>query len=406
MYKSEFKVLQGGLSSDIKNAPKSFVSAYVTDTRLMGVLAVYARWRVGEEYALPELHQFFYIDCEEAGLETYRFFRGEFGNEAALAEQSLVGGLGANKIPLSERELRLLMTHWRDFNLKRGLPLPADSTQYDFLFNTRPVTVKQMSALMNKICCPITGDYQAVNYFLMRCFGRDYEAAAFLTDSRRGEDGRLQEDFPLDIYDSYVKATFCRNVIDIDCSYADGGVAYLCESLVEMNGKHDILVSKVVVRNLKVIGFEHCSGYGISSVEAAMILKKPELTNVFEVSLSPEALEENIGEFIVGLNTVMTLHSNGRMFMAFKKTNDHVNEKVFMLSNDVRGVYYLTNYGQLIVMAYNNRDLAMLTERLATSPIAPYLVYSGAYEFLEPVLYEFINSGYEDFDDFIDMNTE
>ena len=64
MYKSEFKVLQGGLSSDTSQLKKTFISAYVTDTRLMGVLAVYARWAVGDDLAMPELHQFFYIDCE------------------------------------------------------------------------------------------------------------------------------------------------------------------------------------------------------------------------------------------------------------------------------------------------------------------------------------------------------
>lgn len=406
MYKSEFKVLQGGLSSDTSQLKKTFISAYVTDTRLMGVLAVYARWAVGDDLTMPELHQFFYIDCEEAGLETYRSFRGDFGPEAAMAEQSLVGGLGASRIPLSEREFKGLLTHWMNFNRKRELPLPDGFPQYSFVFNNRPPGAKELASLMSKICCPITEDYQVVNYFLMRCFGRDYGAAAFLTDSHSGDDGRLREDFPLDIYDGYVKATFCRNVIDLHLRYADGAVAYLCESLVEMKGKYDILVSKVVVKNLKIIGFEHCSGYSISAVESAMILKKPELTNVFEINLSEEEIEENLGEFIVGLNTVMTRHSNGRMFMAFKKTNDHVGERVFMLSNDVRGVYYLTDFGQLIVMSYNEKDLGMLTSRLADSPLAPYLLYSSGYEFLEPVLFEFVNSGLPDFDDFVEMNTE
>lgn len=406
MYKADFKVIQGGLSSDISSYSKHFVSAYVTDTRLMGVLAVYAHWHVGDEYPAPDLHQFFYIDCEEAGLETYRSFRGDFGKEAQLAEQALVGGLGARKVPLTERQLRLLMTRWRDFNKRRGLPLPKGLEQYGFIFSNRKASNAAVIRLMEKICCPIESDYQAVNYFLMRCFGRDYEAAAFLTCSHSGEDGRLQEDFPLDIYDSYVKATFCRNVIDVDRRYGDGATAYLCESLIEMKGKHEILVSKVVVKDLKVIGFEHCSGYSISSVEAAMILKKPELTNVYEIMLEEEALEENLGEFIVGLNTVMTRHSNGRMFMAFKSTNDHVNERVFMLSNDVRGVYYLTDFGQLIVMAYNREDLNRLVSRLSQSPLAPYLIPSSGYEFLEPVLFEFVNSGFEDFDDFVDMNTE
>ena len=152
MYKSEFKVLQGGLSSDTSQLKKTFISAYVTDTRLMGVLAVYAHWAVGDDLAMPELHQFFYIDCEEAGLETYRSFRGDFGPEAAMAEQSLVGGLGASRIPLSEREFKGLLTHWMNFNRKRELPLPDGFPQYSFVFNNRPPGAKELASLMSKIC--------------------------------------------------------------------------------------------------------------------------------------------------------------------------------------------------------------------------------------------------------------
>lgn len=396
MMKTDLKVIKGGMTADLSSCDRSFVRAYVTDTRLMGVLALHVQWSVESENFRVPLHQFFYIDCEEQGLETYKSFRLDDSPEMLIYEQGLVGGLGAHKISLSESEFRWLMNHWRSFNEKHGLPLPKGLNEYGFIFDGGgELSYEERRCLLDKICVEITSDYQAVNYFLMRCFGRDYEAASRLTD--------LSEDFPLDLYDEYVKATFCKNSIDLEKNYGDGSASYLCDSLIEMGGRHETVISRVVVRDLKIIGFEHCDSFPVSSAEAAMMLRKPEFTNVYEFLLEGDEVEENLGEFIVGLNTIMTVHSNGRLFMAFKSTNDHVSERVFMLSNDVRGVYYLTDFGQLILMAYSPEDAARLEARLAASPIGQHIIPTGKYEFLEPVFFEFINSGLEDFDDFLDM---
>lgn len=68
-------------------------------------------------------------------------------------------------------------------------------------------------------------------------------------------------------------------------------------------------------------------------------------------------MENNIGELTINFNTIMSEQENGRLFMAFKKNNDHVNSRVFRLSNDVKGIYYLTDFGQLIVaLLYAPRD--------------------------------------------------
>ncbi len=414
MSKPEFKVIKGGLSSSIKDMPKHFVSAYVTNTRLMGVLAIYARWNLsGHGLKKSSLHQFFYIDCEESGLETYKGIRGDHIMDIEAAEQALVGGLGAKKMELTERQLRALMCKYKSFNEKHHLPLPEHKEEYDFLFEPEVVMEKdEQDEFMAFVSDEITTDYQLVNYFLMRCFGRDYEGARFLAPVTPPVDptipggpksGPLINDFALDLYRKYVKATFCKNVIDVDKFYADGGVAYLCESLIEMNGNYDLIISKVVVRDLKVIGFEHCSGFRVSSAEAAMMLAKSEYCTVYEVLLPEEEINNNIGEFTVGLQTIMSVHENGRLFMSFKENNDHVNSRTFLLSNDVQGVYYLTDYGQLIIAAYSLEDVRELEEKLAGSTLAPYLEVTGKYIFKEPLLFEFLRSDFIDFDDFMDF---
>ena len=393
MNRPKLTVIEGGLSS-IEKRDKFFVSAYVTDTRLMGVLSVYCRWQLSGPDPAPDLHQFFYIDCEESGLETYKSILGDDFNEISYLEQSLTGGLGAKKVTLTERQLRALLTFYRKFNEAHDLPMPEGYGEYGFLLEPETVlTSQETSALMRDMCGEIVSDYQSINYFLMRCFGKDHEGASFL--SAKGA--------AVDIYDDYFPATFCKNVIDKDRTYDDGATAYMCESLIEHDNMYESVISRVVVKDLKVVSVKKCSSFTVSTAEAAMMLAKPEFVTVYEVLLSEDDMENNIGELTLNLNTVMTSHENGRMFMAFKKNNDHVNERVFRLNNDVKGVYFLTDYGQLIVSAYSLPDIRYLESKLRSSMLAPFLAITAKYEFKESVLFEFIQSDFEDFEEFLDF---
>ena len=397
MSKPQLTVIEGGLSSPTENKRKYFVSAYATDTRLMGVLAVYAHWRLADEYYDEDLHQFFYIDCEEAGLETYKSIPGSDAEEIGMVEQALVGGLGASKIEITQRQLMGLLTKYAAFNRQHSLAMPPNHEEYAFLLEPETIlSPEESKLLMHQLCGPIVSDYQAINYFLMRAFGRDYDGAAYLAS----------ESCPLDIYDSYRQATFCKNVIDKEGVFDDGAVSYLCESLIEMNGNYETVISKVAVKDLTVMDFAHCSGFSVSAAEAAMMLSKAEFVTVYEVLLSEEDMDNNIGELTVNLNTVMSYHDTGRMFMAFKQNNDHVNSRIFRLSNDVKGIYFLTDFGQLIIAAYNLPDIRFLENKLKTSPLAPFLMTTAKYEFKEPVLFEFIQSDFEDFDEFLDYIRE
>lgn len=403
MSKPVFTVIEGGLLVAEKNSKKYFISAYVTDTRLMGVLAVYAHWRTVlpsagfDDDQTSDLHQFFYIDCEESGLETYKSIIGNDIDEIELVEQALVGGLGARKIDMTENQLKGLLTYYKNFNKHHGLPLPQNYDEYGFILDEETILDKQEEDhLMSLICGKITSDYQVVNYFLMRSFGQDYSGSAYLASVT----------CPLDVYDKYHQATFCKNVIDKSHEYDDGAISYLCESLIEMGGNYEVIISEVIVKDLKVMECRHCSGFAVSSAEAAMMLAKAEFVTVYEVLLSDDDMDNNIGELTVDLNTVMSNHENGRMFMAFKPTNDHVNSRIFRLSNDVKGVYFLTDYGQLIVAAYSLQDIRFLENKLKMSILAPFLMTTAKYEFKEPVLFEFIQSDFEDFDEFLDYIRE
>lgn len=388
MTKPNFTVIEGGLSAPTESKKRYFMGAYITNTRLMGVMGLYIHWKLADRYASPDFHQFFYLDSEEYGLETYKSILGNNVEEISAVEQALISGLGGKKEEITEREARYVLCQYARFNQRHELPMPEGLNEYEFLID--PPTIlnpNEERALQVKMCDPIVSDYQVINYFLMRCFGRDFEAASWLCSGS----------FPLDIYDDKKKpATLCKNTIDEDEYRSD---VYLCESLIEYEDQYMLLISEVTVSHYQITSFEKCSGFPVSPAEAAMMLAKPEFVTVYEVLMSPDEFSETMGQLV--LHSTMTPHDNGTLYLAFNNNNNHVNKRVFRLSEDVFGLYYITNFGQLIVSSYSLNGIHALEKDLRKSVLAPYLMPTAKYEFKEPVLYEFIQSDFEDFNDFL-----
>jgi len=387
--KPKLTVIEGGLSPSIKTQ-KTFTNAYITNTRLMGVVGMYVHWHQ-EAPAPSDLHQFFYFDAEEYGFESYKSVHGNNVEEIAAIEQTMINGLGGRKIELSEREVRTVLWDYFQFNQEHDIPLPEGLPEYEFLLSEPEIlSDNEIVALVLKMCDPIASAYHSINYFLMRCFGHDYTAASWL----------CRNDAPLHLYrDDYPQATFCKNTIDED---PDEEGFYLCESLIEFNGQYHIVVSRVSVdENFRITAFEPCSGFMISSAEAAMMLARPEFVTVYETLITTEEFASLLAQ--VPMNCLVTPHQNGRLYMIFNNHNDHVNKKEFLLSADVFGIYYLSDSGQLLAAAYELKNIQALEKDLRKSVLAPYVVATSKYEFKEPVLYEYVESRFTDFNEFLEF---
>ncbi|MBN7773013.1 hypothetical protein [Clostridium aminobutyricum] len=387
-----FRVIKGGLDAPL-HGTKEFVSAYVTDTRLMGVTGLYIHWHLVDADLATDFHQFYYFDAEEYGFETYKSIVGNDVAEISLIESALLGGLGGKKVDLSEEEARFLVQDYVRANEELSLPLPDGKEEYQFILD-KPIslTLRQRSDLMKKMCDEVHSVHQVINYFLMRCFGRDYYAAKYLTNGRI--DIRLYDDYPI--------STLCKNTIDI-CDEETN--AYLCESLIEYNGTYHIIISEIQVDALLISGFKRRSGFKVSAAEAAMMLSRPEFITVYDILIdNEEVFDSKISE--VTSNAMLTLHENGKLFLVFNKNNNHVNKQVFRLNEDIYGMYYVTDYGQMIVASYSIQGIHALEADLRRSSFDQYLVMTAKYEFKEPILYEFIQSDFEDFEDFLEFIKE
>ena len=392
MVKQNFKIIKGGAdgTSITISKEKVFVSAYVTDTRLMGVVTLCIHWEASTDAeGWDDFYQFFYFDAEEYGLDTYESLRGMDPSALEKIEQNLMGGLGGEKKSVSRKEAIFLLQSFVADSKVLNVPLPDPVAEYDDLLKEHvKLSEWEESALTNKICTPILSDYQLIHYYLMRCFAKDKKGATYL----------IGGDFdPLEP-SGINAATLCKNTIEEHIN-ENGTISYLCEAVLDEDGKYELAVLEITVSNAKITSVYRQSSFRISSTEAAMMLNRPEFVSVYEILSDPVGFDEKFVPMMS--STMQTNHDNGRLFMEFNKNNDHVNQKVFSLNEDVHGLYYISDYGQLIIAAYGLEEIHSMEKSLQRSPISLLLLPTAKYEFKEPVVYDFILSEFEDFEDFI-----
>lgn len=391
--RKNFILIKGGSQEPAKSDDRQFVSAYVTDTRLMGVVGLYIHWKMINTIYSSSLHQFFYFDAEEFGLENYQSLMGDDEDALTVLEKSIIGGLGGKKVELTEKEARFLVLSFTEDTKKLHMQLPEKREEYSFILS-EPVSMsrKERSLVEQKLCTPIESDYQLVHYYLMRSFGKDRKGMSYLLSP----DARQEN---LQDISEFRPCTLCKNTIE-EFKNADGEVSYLNESIVETGAQYKLVVSEVKTDDGFVVSTRRQSSFPITVAEVSMMISRPEYVTVFEVIAESDEFDLDFTVYSAGF--MMTGHENGRLFMEFNKNNSHVNQRVFRLNDDIHGLYYVTDFGQLIVAAYTLDSIRQIEQSLQKSCMNALVLPTAKYEFKEPVLYEFVHSDFEDFDDFLD----
>lgn len=390
MNKSDLKVLRGGLLETAGTSKKDFVSAYVTNTRLMGVVAMYIHFHLPENSLLKDLHQFFYFDAEEFSFETYRSVLGNDQEKLQEIEGSMVGGLGAEKIPIDLEEAKFILHEYIRLNYQRKLPLPEGLSEYCFLLEEDAKLAEPAQYMLRaKQCVKLDSPYEVINYFLMRCFGKDFTAAAYLASPG----------LELELFPDFKGGTFLKN--SIEKNKHDG--TYTCESLVEFGNQYYVAVTSIQVEKMKVKSYERISSFKITSPEAAMMLARSEFITVYDIVDDFSGFGRGATDLTA--NATITKYDSGTLYMMFNPNNKHVNKKEYRLNEDVLGLYFLSDGGQLICAAYSVDAVLQLEWDLVRSPYRKKLAPVEKYQFKEPILFEFIQSGFPNFETFVEAIT-
>ncbi len=405
-----FSLIHGGLLEEAADSRKIFQSAYITDTRLMGVTGVYVHWLLPDNTTRNHLHQFFYFDAEEFGFDTYKsvLTTDDFDTEEFHeTEDSIIGGLGAKQIQLSEKEVRYMVQEYVELNRRMNLELPPGYAEYKFLLTPRvEMDRTEEYVLMSKQCPILNSPQQVITYFLMRCFARDFGAAKFLTKNY----------VRTNIFPEHKAATLFKNTID-PAPDEDGSntdyyatdedqhfgtfqthTSYMCESLIEYDKTFYLVITQVTLDNLRVVKFEKVSSFKISAQEAAMQLNRPEYITVFDFYEDAPPFLRTSTELTQ--KAMIHTHEGCQLFMIFHPNNDHVDQDVYYLNDDVLGIYLVMDSGQIILSSSTSTGIHTLERDFIRSSCIRHSVIVGRYQFEQPVLEEFMMSGFEDFEDF------
>lgn len=407
-----FHVIKGGLQKKAQTASYRLISAWITDTRLMGVCCIKAHWLAEAGDDTFEMFQFFYFDWQEYGLETYESFLGEPDLEMLEAvetvEHSLAAGLGGKKNLITERELRFLVQSFAEFSAKRGIPMPQKSSEFDFLLKPQlNLSDEEQHSLICKECTKISSPMQVMNYFLMRCFARDFEGAKLLTKNY----------VRTDLFSEFAAADMLRNSIkeapddagsnsdyyatssDTDFGTFNTRKTYTCESLLEFDAKYYLAATRITLEGRKVVKYERLSAFRISLWESSLMLTQPEYVTVYDVAGDLSGFDTKT--FSLLKTGLLSQHECGKLFSVFYPSNAHLAQSTYYMYDDLFGICYVLDSGQIVLASRSYENILKLEKELEESRYGPSLVLVSKYEFNHSLIHDFVNRNYEDFEDFL-----
>lgn len=406
---SPFTVIKGGKKAPLSDNKHRYVSGWITNTRLMGAEGVCLTWSVTDRGEQGILYQIFYLDSETRAIDTYYECVNEKTESFRAEEQRLCATLGGSPEPITEREARfLLQAHVRSRRHPADVREP-ERAGYRFLLTPSVIlTGQEYASLMARICGELPTPRFIINYYLMRAAALDTAGMAFLSadggfrDPERIYPGQPPDRFTAGPFSISAPVTLCQNRIDP----SPDGSSFYCHSLTERSDAYYITSSELVLTpdRTRVLRAERTSEFRITDVEAAMMLRSTELITVFTFPEDSDELRAAFREFTIMCTD--NSYRNGHLYVQFHADNSHVGRALYRLNDDMRCVFYFSNQGQLLLMC-SDPLIAFTEENLLLKALQPFRIVVGTrFEFPDPVLYEFINSDFDDFMDFLDYFCE
>ncbi|MDU2694924.1 MAG: hypothetical protein E7C39_12410, partial [Intestinibacter bartlettii] len=133
----------------------NFEYAKITRSRLMGSMGLVIKHSDNES----EIFEYYLLDCEGLGFCDYVRLENPTKEEAYMEEERLMGGLGENRVFISEDRALFLVQYFGQKNIEYDKPLPDGQEYYmDTIKNHK--TNLTMEDMFPIICRKITNDIE------------------------------------------------------------------------------------------------------------------------------------------------------------------------------------------------------------------------------------------------------
>ena len=158
-----------------------FNFAKITQSRLMGSMGMIID---STDENGDNVKQYFLLDSEGLGLCDYVKLINPSEKKAYMEEERLMGGLGSDRIEISEEEAKFLIQHFGSRNIRYGKELAGEVEDYIDIINDFKSDLN-IYDLYPKICKEVKEEIEFVNYMVMRLVAWDREALTYYSERDR-----------------------------------------------------------------------------------------------------------------------------------------------------------------------------------------------------------------------------
>jgi len=346
--------------------------SYVTDTRLMGVVAIKSFFKDenGNDVAV-----FIHIDYETYGIDGVEISVDFTEREIEYISNKVYGGLGGELVKIELEEAGFLISE----GLKLGKEnISKDKMKVLDLYKFDKIDEKK---LYSKIIKKLNSEYEVINYYVMRLIANDFSLMRWLSTS--DFNGNYKFD-----------TTLLKNSIK-----SIGNDEYVSKALVVSNDRHSNKRYLFKMNSMNIEKVEFLDSMDISNYEAAFQLNKAEFIVVYTFEQNKSVLVNLVEERLK--NVMINEHEAGDLMTYFKKDNSHVNSNEYCINGDVFSYLFFTDENQFIVTSYEEEKFEDTIKILADIMVSHNMELVGEFKFDKQVLIDFINSTMGDFIEFM-----
>lgn len=401
----------------------NFRKSFCTNTRLMGTMMLMIEWSLEGEI----VSHVFMLDAEGLGLSDFYVMVDESLHSRECFYRQKYGGLGGINVDLDEKEACFLVKTYMDKNIRYEKPMPDsfnidiqefNNGKYEELnfidneeFNEKNSVVEFKEDVLNyenfskrvfkKICKKIESENEFVNYMIMRLIARDRESLLYFSGNEDVANTHLTNINGALLYNEIEKKAEDRFICN--CVYEDSDGYYEAKIIVTIDKKEK--------KEHKTLNFEgnNCDYYlrtfMIASVNAIYdfevfdIISKQETVDIYNLSeegnrKSLENIVYNAYPAIQGIE-----FDNGILYIQYYPDNAHVDSDVYVINNDIMFIIYINNK-QIFLATYNEESRELIEESLKNQ-MQDRIIKKDTLAFEQNVLFDFVESGNEDFYDFL-----
>ena len=252
-----------------------FNFAKVTNSRLMGTMGLLINWEDKQD----KIVQYFLLDAEGLGLADYVSLKNPTKDEAHREEERLMGGLGSDRIRISEDEALFLVKYFGNKNSYYEKPLPGEVEEYIDIINKYETNLNIEDIYM-KICKPIKDEVEFINYMTMRFIAWDRESLRYFSSSEEIANMHITN----------INGTLLKNTV-----IPKGNKRYISEALYEDNdGYYTSKIAFSIEENqdgFKISSMVVTDKEPIFDFEVFDEISKPEFVSIYSINRVDEFLD-------------------------------------------------------------------------------------------------------------------